>query len=193
MCLLRQAVALGPELVVDCAVGRGDHAKAFICTGSYVMGVDWGPAKISHERYRHLQTPVERAELEGADLVFSSHTLEHLGSPGEALARFRAWLNPGGWLALAVPPYPQERFHVGHLTVWTPAHLLYNLVCAGWDCRDAQWYTNELDIGVLVQKTEDIDLSGRTGMLTEKGWLQQFLPFEIEHRGNAWLEDNWNQ
>lgn len=188
--LLKAALDLPCQHVADCAVGHGNHAMAFLSKGRDVTGIDLSPAKIRHPRYRHLHRSFEDCEIE-ADMVWSCHTLEHVTDTGVMLRAFRDWLKPGGWLALAVPPSPMEYFHVGHLTLWTPAHLLYNLVVAGWDCREARWYTEYHTIGVLVQKTDDIGMRGRTAMPSEIDWLNQYMPVTIEHEGNAWLENRW--
>ena len=189
--LLRSAVELDGERVIDCAVGLGKHTQAFICYGKSVIGVDIGPPRITHERYTHIQKPFELLDLEPADIVWSCHTLEHVNNPGFMLKKFRDWLKPGGWLALSVPCSLQEKLHVGHLTLWTPAHLMYNLVVNGWDCRKAMWYTEYRSIAVLLQKTEDIDLSDRTAMPSEIDWLNRYLPLEIQHESNAWWPNNW--
>lgn len=176
--------------MVDCAVGLGQHAMAFLSKGKSVIGVDVSPPSIEHEKYRHVRASFESVDVE-CDIVWSCHTLEHVNNVGLMLVKFREWLKPGGWLALSVPSGAQEFLHVGHLSLWTPAHLLYNLIANGWDCRKAQWYTEYCSVAVLLQKTDDIDFSGRTAMPSEIGWLNRYMPVEIKHEGNAWLCNNW--
>jgi SAM-dependent methyltransferase len=191
--LLREALTLEIETVADCAVGSGHHAIAFLSQGKSVIGIDTSPAKISHPRYRHVQERIENIDLVPVDLVWSSHTLEHVENPGLFLSTMRRWIKPGGWLAIAVPPGPSEYFHVGHLSTWTPANLMYHLVVSGWNCKEAKWYTEDWDIAVLIQKVDDIDMAGRTGMLSEKDWLQQYWPIEVEHVSNAWWPNRWHE
>ena len=39
----------------------------------------------------------------------------------------------------------------GHLTLWTPGQLIYNLVRAGLDCSGAELFVEGYDISVLVR------------------------------------------
>jgi len=165
---------------------------AFLSKGKRVIGVDISPPEIQHTRYIHVQESFDNLNLE-CDILWSCHTLEHVTNVGQMLTQFRQWLKPGGWLALVVPTNLQDRLHVGHLTLWTPAHLLYNLVVNGWDCREAKWYTEYCSIAVLLQKTDDIDFSGRTAMPNEMTWLNQYMPREVVHEGNAWWDNNWHE
>jgi len=109
------------------------------------------------------------------------------------LMKLRDWLKDDGWLAIAVPPQHQDRFHIGHFSLWTPAHLVYNLICAGWDCREAKWYTEYNTIGLIVQKTDDVDFHGRTGLPNEGLWLNQYSPRLIKHNCGAWWSNNWHE
>jgi len=87
------------------------------------------------ETYRTLDdTPGEVA-----DVIVSSHTLEHLASPYDALEPLRRKLRPGGRLVLLLPlddwrvqaRYDPDDFD-RHLYTWTP-RLLGNLLDeAGW-------------------------------------------------------------
>lgn len=60
-------------------------------------------------------------EPESLDAVTIFHAVEHLESPGDAVARFREWLKPGGILVVEVPnseatcQQPHSQFHPGHL------------------------------------------------------------------------------
>ena len=191
--LLRTATELDVGNVIDCAVGKGKHATAFLSKGMRVTGIDLTPSKISHRNYHHIQQPFEELDPVKVDLVWSCHTLEHVKNVGIMLTKFREWLKPGGWLAISVPSAGQHRFHVGHLSLWTPAHLMYNLVVNGWDCKDAKWYTEYCSVSVLLQKTDNIDLKIRTAMPDEIQWLSRYMPREIIHEGNSWWSNNWHE
>lgn len=189
--LLEYAISLNPETVLDIAVGPGKHAQSFIANGAKVTGMDVIPPKIEHENYTHIQSPYEIAELnEKFDVVFSCHTLEHVPNVQHFLVHLAKWCKEDGHLCISVPP-SKDRLHVGHLTLWTPAHLIYNLIRAGWDCRDALWYTEYMSIGVAVQKKPEIDLKWTTGMPSETLSLNQFTPIIVNHEDDAWWADNW--
>jgi hypothetical protein len=53
-------------------------------------------------------------------------------------------------LAITVPPRKDELVG-GHLSLWTPALLVYHLLHAGLDCRTARVGVYGYDISVLVR------------------------------------------
>jgi 2-polyprenyl-3-methyl-5-hydroxy-6-metoxy-1,4-benzoquinol methylase len=97
--LLRAALELPSETVLDCAVGTGKHAIAFLSKGKKVTGLDIFDPKLRHENYTAKGQTFEKADLPEFDLVWSCHTLEHVENPGFFLRRLRDWTKPGGWLA----------------------------------------------------------------------------------------------
>jgi SAM-dependent methyltransferase len=191
--LLEYALTKKPETVLDVGSGNGDHALAFLGQGAKVTGIDVRDSRITNANYEYIQSPYEKINLEDRrfDMVWCSHTLEHVPNAQHFLIWMRRWLKEDGWLAIAVPTSRQNRLHIGHLSLWTPAHLVYNLVCAGWDCKHAQWYTEYLTIGLIVQKGPDIDLSWRTSLPAEIFGLNQFTPISVHHEDGAWWGNRW--
>jgi predicted SAM-dependent methyltransferase len=68
------------------------------------------------------------------DLVYSSHCLEHLALPWQALARWRDVLRPGGHLVFTVPDFEMyergvwpSQFNPDHKTRFTFEHTAYLL------------------------------------------------------------------
>ena len=185
-----------PEIASVLIVGvhTGKEAQRFIDAGKQVTGVDLLPPY--RNGYTHVRGRFESEEVyfpDYFDCAVSSHVLEHQESVGDFLRKFQRVLKPGGWLGLVVPGYPQDEFFVGHLTLWSPALLLYNLVSIGWDCRQAEYYTtpDRKHVGVVVPNQPIPDLP------TDKGWdiwggLKTFLPVEFKHKMNAWLPDRWS-
>jgi len=193
--LLEYALEKEPKTVLDLGVGNGVHAKAFIGRGAHVTGVDVRQAPHEHERYTHVEMPIELMDMEDDfepyDMVFCSHTLEHLPNVQLALVSMSNYLKDDGWLCLAVPSGPQDRLHIGHLTLWTPALLVYNLICAGWDCSDAEWYTSNQTIGLIMQKKRIEDMTWRTGLPNEVNSVNEFTPVRLLHEHGAWWANNW--
>lgn len=190
--LLEYALTKEPMTVLDVGVGRGMHAFSFLANKCLVTGLDVREPTLTHSDYRHISSTIEQAELdETFDMVWCCHTLEHLPNVQMSLIKMRKWLNDDGFMVVAVPTDRQQRLHVGHLTLWTPAHLVYNLICAGFDCKEALWYTEYCTIGLIVQKKPDIDYSGRTGMPSETAWLNQYSPIPIRHNDGAWWGNRW--
>jgi SAM-dependent methyltransferase len=191
--LLEFALQKEPKTVLDVGVWKGHHAVAFLGQGASVTGLDVTPTPLNSPLYSHIESPYEQADLQGKqfDMVWCSHVLEHVPNAQHFLIHLRHWLKEDGWLCMAVPTSRQNRLHIGHLSLWTPAHLVYNMICAGWNCKKALWYTDYLTIGLAVQKTPDISLSWRTGMPNEEFDLNQFAPRTIHHEDGAWWGNNW--
>jgi len=192
--LLEQALLTEPESVLDIGSGRGHHSMAFLSGGAKrVVGADPMFRCLDHDNYEHKQDPYEELDLgdEQFDVVWCSHVLEHIPNVQHFLSHLHKWLKPDGYLAISVPTDRQQRLHVGHLTLWTPAHLVYNLICAGWDCKDAIWYTGNISIGLMVQKKDLIDLSWRTSLPSEVTALNEFTPKVVSHNDGAWWGNNW--
>lgn len=61
-------------------------------------------------------------------------------------------LRDGGVLALTVPFDLGTNFTFGHCNSFSPLGLLYNLVLAGFDCREASVKCYNYNIGILVRK-----------------------------------------
>lgn len=195
--LLEHALTKAPETVLDVGTGHGFHAMSFLAQGSSVTGLDVVPPQIVHKNYEHIQNIYEESKKQLGDrqfdMIWCCHVLEHIPNIQHFLMYLRRYLKPGGWLFLAVPPSRQDRLHVGHYTLWTPAHLIYNMITSGWDCKDANWYTEYLSIGICLQKVDDIDMSGRTALPSEVQWLNQFSPRIIRHEDGAWWGSRWHE
>ena len=194
--LLEFAMSKKPATVLDVGGGQhGSHAIAFLGQGAKVTGIDVRSQRrpLEHPNYEQILSPYEKVDLGDRrfDMVWCSHVLEHVPNAQHFLIFLRHWLKDDGWLAIAVPTSRQNRLHIGHLSLWTPAHLVYNMICAGWDCKDAQWYTEYMTIGLIVQKKPDIDLSWRTSLPGEMTGLNNFTPRYIHHEDGAWWGNRW--
>jgi len=191
--LLEKALALDPETVLDVGVGKGRHSFSFLAHGCRVTGVDENNSPLEHPLYDHIPMAFEQYDFQDRkfDVVWCCHTLEHVPNVGMFLIKLRHLLKDTGTLFIAVPTDRQQRLHIGHLTLWTPAHLVYNLICAGWNCQLAKWYTEYCTIGLMVQKVPDLNFDGRTGMPSEVFWLNQYAPRDMKHECGAWWGNNW--
>ena len=195
--LLEYALTKEPKTVLDVGTGHGYHAMSFLAQGCSVTGLDVVPPQVVHKNLTSIQNTWEgaTAELEGQefDMIWCCHVLEHIQNIQSFSMWLRKHLKPGGWLMLAVPPSRQNRFHIGHCTLWTPAHLVYNLICSGWDCKDANWYTEYMTIGISLQRVDDVDMSGRTTVPSEAPWLNQYAPLTFRHENGAWWGNRWHE
>jgi hypothetical protein len=85
------------------------------------------------------------------DCVWASHVLEHQLNVGLFLRKIFEVANEGAAVCVTVPP-SQPKILGGHVSFWNAGLLLYNLVHAGFDCRDASVLRYGYDISVIIRK-----------------------------------------
>ena len=119
------------DYVLDIGSGRGEHAALMRGNGLDVVTID-------------LQKPADVVgdfmawpSREMFDAVWCCHVLEHQPDPHAFLVACRQRLRPRGVLAVTVPPLKHEIVG-GHVTLWNAGLLLYQLILAGFDCREAR-------------------------------------------------------
>ncbi|MFN8391600.1 MAG: class I SAM-dependent methyltransferase [Bdellovibrionota bacterium] len=90
------------------------------------------------------------------DAIWCSHVLEHIRNPGAFLDKVYDDLREGGVLALTVPfmnsALSLHSFVSGHHNLYNQWTLLNQLVCAGFDCRNASIATYNGQLSVVVKK-----------------------------------------
>lgn len=145
------------ETVLDVGSGAGHHADILLSHQKAVTAIDYGKS-IYFERMREK----ERIHCIVADFnsysfetkfdcVWCSHILEHQLDVQAFLLKVNDCLKEGGILAITVPPLKHEIVG-GHVSLWNPGLLLYRLVLAGLDCRDASVLAYGYNISVIVRK-----------------------------------------
>jgi SAM-dependent methyltransferase len=137
------------QTVLDVGSGEGLHANLFRAMLKSVVTIDssehWGCADIHGEFCSY-------AFAEPFDLVWCSHVLEHQLNVNVFLRKIYQVLKVGGVLAITVPP-AKPNIVGGHVSVWNAGLLMYNLVLAGFDCRDAAIKKYGYNISVVVRKS----------------------------------------
>ena len=98
-------------------------------------------------------------------------------------------LGDNGILAITVPPLKHEIVG-GHLTLWNAGLLLYNLVFAGLDCKNASIYSYGYNVSVIVRRQlrKEVKISYDSGDITE---FKEYLP-EFCHEGFNGKVKKWN-
>lgn len=164
--------------VLDVGCGDGSHARRFAAAGKRVT-------TLSFERYGGFEPdfigdffafPVSRA----FDMVWCSHMLEHQRDVGRFLERLISLAKPGGILAITVPP-ARDSVVGGHVTLWNTGLLLYNLVLAGLDCRDAKALEYGYNISVIVRRR----LANLPALRHDAGDIEalaRFFPLPVKQR-----------
>lgn len=164
--------------VLDVGCGDGAHARRFAAAGKRVT-------TLSFQRYGSFEPdfigdffafPASRA----FDVVWCSHMLEHQRDVGRFLERLISFAKPGGILAITVPP-ARNSVVGGHVTMWNTGLLLYNLVLAGLDCRDAKALEYGYNISVIVRRR----LANLPALRHDAGDIEalaRFFPLSVKQR-----------
>lgn len=143
------------ETVLDVGSGAGRHADIMAEDGRQVTAIDFG-VSIYYQRRGPNRTDIigdyyQYNFDQPFDCVWACHVLEHQPNPNEFLKKIHRDLREDGWLAITVPPLKHEIVG-GHLSLWNAGLLLYHLVFAGFDCRQASVRTQGYNVSVVVRK-----------------------------------------
>lgn len=109
-------------------------------------------------------------EQEVYDFVYSSHCLEHLPSPLQAIREWWALVKVGGYLAFQVPDedlYEQGVFP----SRWNPDHKKTFTLFKSFDQRDKSWSVHSINVIDMVR-----------GLPGAKPWLLQLCDHNYDHK-----------
>lgn len=145
------------ERVLDIGSGTGEQAEFMRSAGLDVTTISYEPPADIVGDFCKLHFE------EAYDAIWASHVLEHQPNVGVFLRKCFHLLRDDGVLAVTVPPAKPDIVG-GHLTVWNAGLLLYNLIMAGFDCREARVspvYSSgpgypPYNISVIVRKREAV-------------------------------------
>jgi SAM-dependent methyltransferase len=173
------------ETVLDIGCGAGEHSDIFVKYGKQVTAVDFGrSAQFGGDKnqIRFIAGDFNEVTFPTRfDCVWACHVLEHQLNVNSFLRRVFGAINDDGVLAITVPPL-KHQIVGGHVNLWNGGLLLYNLVLAGFDCREARLFKYGYNISVIVKKklaplptlaydTGDID---RIAHFLPRGLREQF-------------------
>jgi len=171
------------ETVLDIGSGSGAHADEFEKYGKDVTRFDFGKSRAFTDENKVLIGDFVNYQFqEKYNLVWASHVLEHTVDTHAFLSKIREVVSPGGCVAITVPPAKPE-FVGGHVTLWTPALLLYRLVLAGFDCSNAQVFVYGYNISVILTATEaEVNLAELAWDFNDIERLKEWLPGDLKAR-----------
>ena len=165
------------DTVLDIGCGSGEHAAYFLEHGKRVTAIDLGRSPYFAQRHGRIHVAVgdfnSMQFSEPFDCVWASHVLEHQPNVHDFLVRVQQALRPNGVLAITVPPLKHEIVG-GHLSLWNAGLLLYHLVIAGFDCREARILQYGYNISVVLRK-RTIQLPD--GLAYDAGDIRKLRPY----------------
>lgn len=156
----------GVRTVLDVGSGTGEHAALLRDAGKVVTTISLSPPADIVGDY------MESGVAGPFDLIWVSHTLEHQRNVGAFLDRCRGDLREGGWLAVTVPPMKPEVVG-GHVALFNAGVLLYHLIVAGFDCREASVRSYGYNVSVIVQNSP----AGLPSLARDCGDIERLAPF----------------
>jgi len=117
------------------------------------------------------------------DLVWLSHVLEHQVNIQSFLLRVCGLIEENGYLAIAVPP--RKPFIVsGHCNLFNPGLLVYRLILAGVDCRNAKVFQYDGNICLLTQ-VKRINLPKLAFDIGDIDILAKYFPLPVQEGFNG--------
>ena len=174
------------ETVLDVGSWKGEQADYMRIHGKSVMTVDFNVKADYAGNYLDLDLPQ-------FDCIWLSHTLEHQTNPGLFLQKCFNDLRDNGVFAVTVPSMEKYNTKVvdGHMTYWNVGVLLYHLILAGFDCKEARAATYSNEVSVIVRKVQ-ADLPKISSDRGEISRLSRFFPIDVTQGFNGSIKEvNW--
>lgn len=187
---LERALEFKPTSVLDVGSGGGYHAEAFVNANCRVLCIDFGTsiyaAQHSYSQLDLIKVDFNSFEpVEKFDLVWASHVLEHQRNVGSFVDRLISCCSPEGHVCITLPD-PHRNLWGGHLSVWSPGLLAYNVALCGIDLSKAFFVrgTNEFSLFFKPLKTHlPKDLTFDSGDLKK---LSKYLPSGLTENSDPW-------
>ena len=171
------------KTVLDIGSGDGEHAKLMTANGKKVTTISLiEPADIIGD---YVELAVEKV-----DGIWLSHVLEHTLNPQIFLQKCFHDLRENGVLAVTVPPL-KHNVVGGHVNLFNAGILLYRLILAGFNCKNARVGSYGYNISVLVRKQfASLPILNMDHGDIEK--LQEFFPIDVRQGFDGRLLNiNW--
>ena len=143
------------DSVLDIGSGAGHHAEFLEGKGHSVTRLDFGESvyfnqnpkqKIVRGNYQDIEFD------EKFDLIWACHVLEHQLNINLFLKKIKSDLRRDGLLCVTVPPL-KHQIVGGHVTLWNAGLLMYYLILAGFNCREARIKSYGYNISVILKNS----------------------------------------
>lgn len=180
------------KTVLDIGSGEGLHSEIFKEYGKIVTSLDYGKSPYvldSNNKQDIIIADFMKYDFKDKkfDAIWCCHILEHSLNSNLFLEKINSILEADGVLAITVPPLKNEIVG-GHVSIWNAGLLLYQLVIAGFDCKDAIVKKYGYNISIIVKKNE-IDIKnkltyGRGDISTIKPYLPKQIVYNNTDRND---------
>jgi SAM-dependent methyltransferase len=187
---LEACLALDVATVLDVGSGGGEHASAFRDAGRQVTCVDFGTSvyaqrAVSPEGFEVLHGDFSAMAIAGVfDLVWCSHVLEHQPNAGLFLTKLHAVCAPTGWVCITLPVCHRALWG-GHVSLWTPGLLAYNIALTGIDVSKARLIHGRREFSLLYRPIR-ATLPPLTYDAGDIAALSPLLPAWCQEGGDSW-------
>lgn len=166
------------DSVLDIGSGSGEHADYFASSGSLVTRFDFGKSRAFTDKSDDVIIGdfLDHKFSKQYDLVWASHVLEHTVFEHEFIIKISKVCKPNGLISITVPP-AKPNFVGGHVSLWTPALLVYRLVLAGIDCSEAEILVYGYNITIIVRNNaNNIDIKELFWDNNDLSRLEKYFP-----------------
>jgi SAM-dependent methyltransferase len=144
-CLTRLVEYKRLKNILDVGSGAGQHAGILRERGFKVTTISLKPPA-------DIVGDFMIEDVEKFDGIWASHVFEHTLNPHDFLRKCYDTLNERGVLAITVPPL-KHNIVGGHINLFNMGVLLYRLVLAGFNCKNARVGTYDYNLSVIVEKS----------------------------------------
>lgn len=184
------AITLRPDTVLDVGSGGGVHADLFKKAGCRVLCIDFGTSIYAQSKVINELDVLEidfynYESTNKFDLVWASHVLEHQRNIGIFIEKLIAFCSDHGSICITVPD-PHRTLWGGHLSIWSPGILAYNIVLCGVDLSKAYFVRGSDEFSIFfkpIRVSLPSNLTYDSGDLIK---LSKFLPDKLTENSDPW-------
>ncbi len=181
------------ETVLDVGAGSLRHSEKFQRAGKIVTALDLGGSVYFNEMETTSEPGIELIledfmfykSVRKWDLIWASHILEHQTDVGNFLKKIISFCSEGGYICLTVP-IPHRNLWSGHLSLWTPGLLVYNLVVCGVDASNAEVVFGNGEFSVILSPKKVPLPENLVFDQGDLGKLKHLLPPWVHENSDPW-------
>ena len=176
--------------VLDVGSGGKEHAKTFANNGFDVLCVDYGTslyAKASTiDGVKTVYCDFINFKSDTKfDLIWASHVIEHQKNVGLFVDKIIELCSDDGYVCITIPD-PHRHLWGGHLTLWSPGLLAYNIALAGLDISDAIFIRGTLETSIIFQLKKAILPDNLTFDSGDIEKISHLLPSSLNEESDPW-------